>query len=73
MIKTEPYMLRDDGIRLIRTYSDSGFMIERDGILYEDAIDPENMNRVYTETDIKNPGADLSPEEALSIITGGEI
>lgn len=33
-------------------YSDAGFYIERDGILYEDAIDPLNTDRTYTETEI---------------------
>lgn len=33
------------------TYSDAGFYIERDGNLYEEAYDPENSGRVYTETD----------------------
>ena len=32
-------------------YSDSGFMIERDGARYSEAVDPLNSDRVYTETD----------------------
>lgn len=52
MIKKEFYMLRFDGIRLIRTYSDQNFCIERDGCIYEEAIDPEGYNRIYTETDV---------------------
>lgn len=34
-------------------YSDKGFLIERDGVKYIDALDPLNSNRVYIETDIK--------------------
>lgn len=34
-----------------KTYSDSGFMVERDGVQYSEAIDPIDANRVYTETD----------------------
>lgn len=52
MLKTEFYKTREDGVNLIRTYSDEGFMIERDGVLYEEAIDPENSERVYRETTI---------------------
>ena len=52
MIKAEPYITREDGINLIRTYSDEGFMIERDGVLYEEAIDPEGSGRVYKETTV---------------------
>ena len=33
------------------TYSDSGFMIERDGVRYSEAVDPLDSRRVYTETD----------------------
>ena len=51
MIVTEYSKTRADGVVLVRTYSDSGFMIERDGVRYSEAIDPEEMGRVYTETD----------------------
>lgn len=37
---------------LVRAYSDENFYIERDEVLYEEAIDPKNYGRVYTETDI---------------------
>lgn len=50
MIKTEYFMTRSDGVELIRTYSDIGMMIERDGVRYSEAIDPVHLNRVYTET-----------------------
>ena len=40
-----------DGIVYDYTYSDSGFMIERDGAHYYEAIDPLDSGRVYTETD----------------------
>lgn len=49
-IKTEFYTTRADGVRLVRTYSDTGMMIERDGARYEEAIDPEECGRVYVET-----------------------
>ena len=31
--------------------SDSGYMIERDGVRYSEAVDPLDSGRVYTETD----------------------
>lgn len=52
MIITEYYKTRTDGIVLNRTYSDIGMMIERDGVQYSEAIDPAEIGRVYTETDI---------------------
>ena len=51
MIVTEYYMTRSDGVVLNRTYSDRGYMIERDGVRYSEAVDPVELNRQYTETD----------------------
>lgn len=44
---------RIDDTNLIKTYSDEGFMIEQvgTGIRYPEAIDPEEMGRLYIETD----------------------
>ena len=52
MIITEYYMTRTDGVVLNRTYSDAGMMIEREGVQYSEAIDPAELGRQYTETDI---------------------
>lgn len=60
-IINEYYKTREDGIVLNRTYSDSGMMIERDGVLYEEAIDPAELGRVYTESE--QPVAVLEDEE----------
>lgn len=52
MIVTE--RIEINGKKFIKNYSDEGFMIERDGIKYNEAIDPEQFSdRGYTETDIK--------------------
>ena len=51
MVITEYYKIRADGVALNRTYSDKGMMIERDGVRYDEAIDPAELNRQYTETD----------------------
>lgn len=51
MVITEYYRTRADGVVLNRTYSDKGLMIERDGVRYDEAIDPAELNRQYTETD----------------------
>ena len=51
MVSTEYYKIRADGVVLNRTYSDKGMMIERDGVRYDEAIDPAELNRRYTETD----------------------
>lgn len=64
MIKTEFYMKRDDGVTLVRTYSDIKMMIKSDetGAIYDEAIDPEDMNRTYTETDIPIVEEEEEPE-----------
>lgn len=64
MIKTEFYTTRADGVRLVRTYSDTGMMIERDGARYEEAIDPEECGRVYLETDESVP-VEVTREELI--------
>lgn len=52
MIVTEKIEI--NGKKFRKNYSDEGFMIERDGIMYNEAIDPEQfIDRDYTETDIK--------------------
>lgn len=56
MITTEYYKTRSDGVVLNRTYSDKGMKIERDGVQYDEAIDPVDLGRVYTETDIPIEG-----------------
>lgn len=54
MIKTESMTI--NGKAFIRTYSDSGYKVERDGIRYDEAIDPAELNRKYTETDVPVDG-----------------
>ena len=39
-----------NGVIFTYTYSDSGYMIERDGVRYSEAVDPINSGRLYTET-----------------------
>ena len=53
MIKKEYYKTLEDGTVLVRTYSDSNHYIIQDGtgIEYSEAIDPEQMNRTYTESE----------------------
>ncbi len=52
MIRTENITI--NGKDFIRTYSDNGYKVERDGVQYDEAIDPIGFDRVYTETDIKS-------------------
>ena len=52
MIKTETITI--NGKAFIHTYSDNGYMVERDGVQYNEAIDPVGFeDRVYTETGVK--------------------
>lgn len=54
MIKRELYK-NDDDIKLYRTYSDKNYKIKQveTGNIYDDAIDAENSNYTYEETDIE--------------------
>ena len=39
----------------LHNYSDAGMKICRDNVLYDDALDPIDSARTYTETDIPVP------------------
>lgn len=67
MIRTEQITVNSK--LFVRTYSDTNH-IERDGILYTEAIDPAGLERTYTESEEGLP--ELSAEEALRIILGGD-
>lgn len=55
MIKREFYRERKDGIKLYKTYSDEGYKIEQveTGVIYDEAIDVEDSNYTYVETEEK--------------------
>ena len=73
MIIKEFYMTRADGVKLFRNYSDEGKLLIQNetGIKYAEAMDVENAPYTYTESDEDAP-QELSAEEALNIILGGE-
>lgn len=50
MIITEQITIDDR--EFTRTYSDAGRYVIRDGISYEDAIDPSEFNRTYIEGEL---------------------
>lgn len=70
MIKTENLTI--NGKYFVRTYSDNGYMVERDGVRYAEAVDPAEFNRQYTETDEMVEFMDETEEKALAydILTG---
>lgn len=53
MIIREFYMTRKDGVNLYKTYSDKGVYIKKQGTdeKYDEAIDVENTNYTYEETE----------------------
>lgn len=75
MIVREEYKTRADGVKLVRTYSDEGKRIIQNetGIEYAEAIDVENAPYTYTESTEDAESAELTAEEALAIILGGEV
>ena len=69
MIQTENITI--NGRSLTRTYSDSGYYIQRDGVRYAEAIDPAGSGRTYTETDdLIESDPDKIKAEAYDILTG---
>lgn len=56
MIQKELFMTRKDGIKLYKTYSDEDFYIIQNetGYKYIAAIDVENAEYTYSESDEKN-------------------
>ena len=72
MIITEQITINNR--QFTKTYSDSGFMVERDGAQYSEAIDPAEFGRTYTETDIPIEGEGESEVEqkaaAFDYLTG---
>ena len=55
MIKKELFKTRTDGVKLYRTYSDEDYRIKQveTGNIYDEAIDVENVDYTYIETEEK--------------------
>lgn len=70
MVKTELYKTREDGVKLYRSYSDSGMMIRQveTGILYEEAVDVEGTGHTYEETDTPVEVEPSSLEERVTAL-----
>lgn len=68
MVKSEVIEINDKQYR--RTYSDSGYYIERDGMQFSEAIDFLGTDFVYTETNIKidEEPSEQSIEERLTVV-----
>ena len=67
MIKTE--IIAINGRQLQRTWSDSGFMIERDGFMYSEAVDPLDSGRTYIETNERiDAEQTISGDEFLAML-----
>lgn len=65
-----------NGRDFIRTVSDSGRYVVRDGVSYSEACDPAEFGRVYTEGDLMPPeeqdmDALTAKAEAFDILIGG--
>ena len=65
MILTDTIDIR--GETYLKTYSDNGMMIERDGVKYDEAIDPVGSNRIYSESsDAINVALTKEEEKAVA-------
>lgn len=70
MIVQERFQI--DGQDFIRTTSNAGRYVVRDGAEYEEAYDPAEFGRTYTEGDLI-PENGSEAEEIVNILTGGAI
>lgn len=68
-IRTETYILNNR--EFTRTLSDANRYVVRDGISYEEANDPSEFGRTYTEGDIMEESGSEA-EDILNIIMGDE-
>jgi hypothetical protein len=57
-----------NGKQFKRTYSDNSVMIERDGIRYDEAVDPVDSDREYKETDIFIESEEATDEDYLQAL-----
>lgn len=69
MIVTEKFKVGDRDF--IRTYSDVGRYVVRDGEVFSEACDPAEFGRTYTEGDLM-PVDDAEAAEILDILLGGD-
>jgi hypothetical protein len=74
MIVKEEYKTRSDGVKLFRTYSDENRKIIQNetGIVFAEAIDVKNAPYTYSESTEVIETEDMTAEEALALILGGE-
>lgn len=63
-----------NGLDFIRTYSDTGRFVVRDGVEYAEACDPAEFGRTYTEGDVMPADLDTltAKAEAFDILMGVE-
>lgn len=66
MIKTETYFI--NGKQFTRTWSDDGRYVVREGVSYNEAHDPTELGRTYTEGEYQD--IDTDAEEIVNILTG---
>ena len=59
-----------NGRDFVRTTSDAGRYVVRDGVSYSEACDPAEFGRQYTEGEIM-PADESDAAEILDILTGG--
>ena len=59
-----------NGKDFIRTYSDAGRYVVRDGEEYSEACDPAEFERIYTEGDLIESEDEPTAEEIVDILTG---
>lgn len=71
MIITETFYIGEQ--QFTRTYSNSGRYVVRDGVEYNEACDPTELGRQYTEGELMQEEEQLAmAEDILNILLGGD-
>lgn len=74
-IVKELYRTREDGVKLYRSYSDEGYMIQKIGTeeIYDEAIDVETASYEYEETETPLETNELEIKAKAYDILVGEV
>ena len=71
----ELYRTREDKVKLYKTYSDKGLMIQKVGTeeIYDEAIDVEDASYEYEETDTPVETSEIEEKAMAYDILVGEV
>lgn len=67
MVVTENYRVREDGVQLVKSFSDCGNYIRKGGAVYEEAVEPADLAMGWEDTGLEIP-TEIDAETALAAL-----